>query len=218
MRVPRTRRRGARLRRAAALALSLVVVGLLMQGSGGSTASAYATTCGGEVPPAKSDGTAWVCSFDDEFSSSTLDPVWTATLSSNTGLTSGTAPYRACFVNSPNNESVRKGYLRLTVRKERSPITCKTLTGSFSTYYTSGSLSTVGKFGQRYGRFSVRARLPDTALKGLQETFWLWPVNSVKYAAYGPAWAEPSGEIDFAELYSSVADRNVPFLHYYLDP
>jgi beta-glucanase (GH16 family) len=46
---------------------------------------------------------------------------------------------------------------------------------------------------------------------GLQETLWLWPVNSTKYGF----WPQ-SGEIDFAEFYSQYNGWNVPYLHYSL--
>jgi beta-glucanase (GH16 family) len=64
-------------------------------------------------------------------------------------------------------------------------------------------------FTQTYGLFEVRAKLPATAVKGLQETLWLWPANDVKFGAW-PA----SGEIDFAEFYSQYSTLDVPYIHY----
>jgi len=218
-----SRSRHALAWRLAVVVVAFVAVGLVVQPGADGRTPTYATTatCGGEVPSAKPDGTAWSCTFDDEFSQdTTLNTVWVPVQSAQTGVATGTAPYRACYVNSPNNVAVVNGRLTLTVRREHRPFTCQMGAGnaSFTTYYTAGAVSTVGKFAPTYGRFEVRAKLPDTAIKGLQETLWLWPSNDVKYAAYGPAWSEPSGEIDFAEFYSSVAKYDIPFIHYNVDP
>src|SRR4051812_24138761 len=220
MRATSSVQRHARARRAAALLFAFVTVGALAQvGVSASTSGAtLPADCSGETPPAKASGAAWSCMFDDEFSGSALGPAWVPTRTADTGVATGAGSYKGCYVNSTNNISLSKGVLRLTVRKEKSYLTCKTLSSSFSTRYTAGSVSTVGKFWQTYGRFSVRAKVPNTNVKGLQETLWLWPVNSAKYATTGPGWAEPTGEIDFAEMYSNVAYRNVLYLHYYYDP
>jgi beta-glucanase (GH16 family) len=216
--VPASRR--ARTRRAAAMILSLMVVAVLTQ-VGGTTSSASGATltpdCSGQTPPPKASGAAWTCMLDDEFDGTTLGPAWVPTQTSLTGVATGAGSYRACYVNSTNNISVSKGTLRLTVRKEKTAQSCKASNGTFSTRYTAGSVSTFGKFWQTYGRFSVRAKVPNSNVKGLQETLWLWPNNTAKYASSGPGWCEPTGEIDFAEFYSNVATRNVPFIHYCYD-
>ena len=36
-------------------------------------------------------------------------------------------------------------------------------------------VTTKSKFSQEYGRFEVRAKLPQSIVKGLQETLWLYP-------------------------------------------
>lgn len=124
---------------------------------------------------------------------------------SNSGFHSGLQ----CFVNSPNNVSVADGVLSLTAREEAAPFTCLDPSGNYTTQYTSGMVSTYSKFSQAYGRFEVRAKLPAATVEGLQESFWLWPVNPVKYGAW-PA----SGEIDFAEIYRPYSDRAIPYMHY----
>jgi beta-glucanase (GH16 family) len=113
-----------------------------------------------------------------------------------------------CFVNSPNNMSVGGGVLTLTVRQEASPFTCTSPSGDYTTQYTSEQVATYGLFSQTYGRFEVRARVPNTSNPGLQETFWLYPLQSV----YGP-WPA-SGEIDIAEIYSKWNYLAVPTVHY----
>jgi beta-glucanase (GH16 family) len=157
----------------------------------------------------KGDGTQWVCSFDDEFGGSSVDANnWTIQTTAATGFHSGAE----CFVNRPNNLSVSNGTLKLTARQEAAPFLCASPLGSYTTQYTSGTVNGFNKFAQAYGLFEVRAKLPAATVKGLQETLWLWPVDSVKYGAW-----PGSGEIDFAEFYSQYAGWNIPYLHYNLD-
>jgi beta-glucanase (GH16 family) len=170
------------------------------------TAAASAPTCGG-VKVHKPTGGYWACSFDEEFSATKLDTTkWTAQQTATSGFHSGPE----CFVNRPANVSVGSGVLKLTVRKEAAPFTCTKPGGSYSSQYTSGSVSTFAKFTQTYGRFEVRAKVSASVLQGLQESFWLWPADATKY---GPTWPA-SGEIDIAELFSRNSDRAIPFVHY----
>jgi beta-glucanase (GH16 family) len=163
--------------------------------------------CGGATLR-KPNGTAWVCSFDDEFDGTSLDrSKWLVQTTEATGFRSGSGI--ECFVDSPNNITVSNGALHLTVRKESAPFTCKTPSTSYSSQYTSGMVDGYGRFTQTYGRFEVRAKLPNTTLPGLQETFWLWPSNPTEYGL----WPN-SGEIDFAEFYSRYNGSNIPYLHY----
>lgn len=154
----------------------------------------------------KADGSKWTCTFADEFTGNGLDSnKWTVQQTATSGFTTGPVGSNVCYVNSRNNVNVSSGYLNLTVRKESAPFNC----GSASTQYSGGTVSGYGKFSQTYGRFEVRAKVPAYALAGLQETFWLWPVNPTKYGAQ-PA----SGEIDFAEFFSVLPNLAVPTVHY----
>jgi hypothetical protein len=155
--------------------------------------------CSGETLT-KPDGTPWVCTFDDEFNGTTYDASkWLPQLTNGSNFSTGVAPYRVCYVNNPNTISVSGGYLHLSVVKTAAKSSCKTSAlSSFSTQYQGGELTTYHLFSQEYGRFEVRAKLPQSAAKGLQETFWLWPNNDTLYGGGEPA----SGEIDFAEFYS----------------
>jgi beta-glucanase (GH16 family) len=138
-----------------------------------------------------------------EYYGTVLDgSMWVSQETSNSGYTAGPV----CYVDSPNNESVANGVLSLTVHAEAAPFTCRYPGGSFTTSYTGGMVSTWGLFDQTYGRFKVRAQLPATTVKGLQETLWLYPQNST----YGSA----SGEIDFAEFFSEYPNLDVPYIHY----
>jgi beta-glucanase (GH16 family) len=163
----------------------------------------------------KPDSSAWTCAFDDEFDSTTADANalntawWTPQLSATSGYTTGPSGANVCYVNSPNNISVSGGALHLSVRKEAAPFAC----GLATTQYSGGMVSTAGHFNQTYGRFEVRALLPQTTVAGLQETLWLWPVNS---SYFGSSWPS-SGEVDFSEFYSQYPSLDIPYIHYNYD-
>jgi beta-glucanase (GH16 family) len=184
---------------------------LSTQQSGALTATDQTATCGDESLPPKADGSNWTCAFDDEFDASTGDPTslntswWTPQLTATSGYTTGPSGSNVCYVNSPNNISVSDGALHLTVRREASWFPC----GWAWTQYSGGMVSTSSHFSQAYGRFEVRALLPQTTVAGLQETLWLWPVNSSLYGSW-----PGSGEVDFSEFYSEYPTLDIPYLHY----
>jgi beta-glucanase (GH16 family) len=173
--------------------------------SAASAKPATVAPCGGEKP-VRTGGGVWTCSFDDEFSGTTLDMTkWTPSVTVGTLFTTGPVGSEVCYYNNPNIISESGGYLYLTVRKEANPFRC----GTFTTQYSGGSVTGTGKFSQTYGRFEVRAKFPSVTVAGLQETLWLYPVNALKY---GPR--PVSGEIDFAEAYSFRSTLNIPTIHY----
>jgi beta-glucanase (GH16 family) len=178
-----------------------------------SASAATPPDCGGQQPPPKPDGSTWTCTFDDEFDATTGDAAalntsrWTPQETATSGYTTGW-PYVACYVNSPDTISVSDGALHLTVRRDAQPPGC----GGYPTPYTSGMVSTTGKFSQTYGRFEVRAKLPPVTVAGLQETLWLWPVDDKRYGSW-PA----SGEVDFSEFYSQYSNLDIPYIHYDYD-
>jgi beta-glucanase (GH16 family) len=171
-------------------------------------------TCGGESLRPKPSGGTWTCSFDDEFSSATGDASslntswWTPQDTATSGYTTGPLTDRACYVNSTNNISVSGGALHLTARREPGLFLCG-LSSLSITQYTSGMVSTSNSFHQTYGRFEVRALLPQTTVAGLQETLWLWPVKDKLFGSW-PA----SGEVDFSEFYSQYSSLDIPYIHY----
>jgi len=163
-------------------------------------------TCGGVALP-KPDGTAWSCSFDDEFDGTSLDRTkWSSAGTAETGLSAG----GGCFVDTPDTIAVGGGVLRLSVREEPEPFTCHSPLGDYTTQYVAGQVTTAGHFAQAYGRVAVRAKFPAATIAGLQSSLWLWGQNN---RAIGRA-----DEIDIAEEFSQYADRAIPYLHYDYDP
>jgi beta-glucanase (GH16 family) len=164
-----------------------------------------ADACGARIK--KSTGDYWRCTFTDGFNESSLDSgKWLAQRTDASGFTDGNT---SCYVDDPDNVSVSAGTLKLTSREESSPFTCNDPYGDFSTRYTSGMVSTWGRYSQTYGRFEVRAKLSPVQVKGLQTAIWLWPSDATHYGSW-PA----SGEIDIAEMFSAYPDRAIPYIHY----
>ncbi|WP_110204972.1 glycoside hydrolase family 16 protein [Nocardioides daejeonensis] len=161
-------------------------------------------TCGGQRLT-KPDGSAWVCTFSEEFDGKRLNRHrWQKVVTRTSGFLGG----GECFVGSKKNVRLKKGKLRLTARRLKKPMTCTTPTGSFRTRYTSGSITTHDLFSQTYGRFQIRAKFPKTKIDGLQSAIWMTPQRPV----YG-AWPR-SGEIDIVEHYTHRHRRAIPYLHY----
>ena len=78
--------------------------------------------------------------------------------------------------------------------------------------FTSGWLDTEQKFSQRYGRFSVRARLPDVQATNIWPAHWLVPDQSSADCKEGVSrcaccWPV-GGEIDIMESCAQIM-----FLH-----
>ena len=146
------------------------------------------------MPATTSDG--WTLAFDDEFNGNALDASkWTI----YRDCWGGGNYERQCYTGRPENISVHDGALDLTARFEtatgpalsadlRTPgVTPPSATKPF----TSGKISTKGKFSFTYGRVEVRAKLPIG--QGVWPAIWLLPENFV----YGP-WPA-SGEMDVME-------------------
>jgi beta-glucanase (GH16 family) len=170
------------------------------------TATVAPVVCGDESAPLKADGTPYRCSFDDEFDGSTLNTTqWLPLTTAKNGVKAG----GGCFVNDPDNIGVADGSLHLTVQQETAPFVCKSPKGYFYTSVTAGQVTTSGKFAQKYGRFSIRAKFPAAAPGGIHSALWLWPQD--------PYTSGLVGEIDVAEVYSALNDRAIPYLHYRLD-
>jgi beta-glucanase (GH16 family) len=157
--------------------------------------------------PLKADGTAWSCTFDDEFAGTSLNRAkWVP----QTSFVSGSADAYSCYLDDPSTVNVANGTLNLTVHKVATAVSCGMPT---PTNYVSGMVSTYHLFSQQYGRFEARIRNTATTGPGLHEAFWLWPDD--RYAS-ALSWPD-AGEIDVSETYSYYSMLSIPFLHYSAD-
>lgn len=159
--------------------------------------------CG--VQPRKADGSLWECTFVDDFDGSALDTTkWQPQDTSVTGIPNGTA----CYLPKPWNLRVADGALRLSAQKLASPFTCRSPYGNFVTDRVASTVTTKGRFNQAYGRFEFRAKMPNTAVRGVHSALWLYPDKHT----YGK-WPL-SGEIDVMEWFSALPKRVFPSVHY----
>jgi beta-glucanase (GH16 family) len=198
------------IRLLAAAATLLGIGGILVPG--GSPAGAALRTgaggaaCGTNVLR-KADGTAWTCTFDDEFNGTSIDRTkWTVQTTASGGFGAG----HACFVDSPRTVTEGDGTLNLTVRRVPE-FRCAVPRGTFRTTWYAGSVYTK-TFGQAYGRFAIRARFPEASgIRGLQSAIWTYPRDmTVHKAIVGTT------EIDIAEAYSMWPDLVNPTVHNFL--
>lgn len=179
---------------------------LLTSGMTSTGASASTTGSGCTTSAIKTDGSQWTCTFDDEFNGTAVDQSkWMALTTQGTGMTGPD-----CKVDSPNNIAEENGVLRLTLRQEPQPVTCKNIDGSsYQTQYTSGGVTSATKFSQTYGRFETRAAFPGTTQPGVHSAIWMWPQSN--RAKYGDA----SGEIDTAEHWTANPHVYAPAAHFH---
>lgn len=151
----------------------------------------------------------WDCTFVDNFTTGTLDTTkWTVQKTSISDFSLG----GECVVDSPNNISFvddpaiasTTDHLRLTARREAAEFTCVSNkpANNFQATHTGATLMTYNKFTQAYGRFEVRAKLPNITVPGAQFSFWLFRQD-----------LQAAGEIDPMEWYSQYSDRGIPMLH-----
>jgi beta-glucanase (GH16 family) len=165
-----------------------------------------ATPVCGDATPARADGTPWTCTYDDEFDGTSLDRrYWVPQVTRTSGFTTGTRGLYACAEDNPDTVAVTGGNLELSLVR----LAKKRYCGHYkSSQYEFGQVMHFQTFSQTYGKYEIRAKLPDIEVSGVQQSFWLWPVKNT----YG-AWPA-SGEIDLAEQYSSAPGIDKPYLHY----
>jgi beta-glucanase (GH16 family) len=118
--------------------------------------------------PSLSAGTAdlpgWTLTFDDEFDGNSLDLTkW------NPKDPWGRERNRELQAYTTNAFLVGGGELRIEAKKSEAG----TYYAGKTRHYTSGMMSTYGKFSQKYGRFEIRCRVPEG--KGMWPAFWLLP-------------------------------------------
>jgi beta-glucanase (GH16 family) len=158
--------------------------------------------------PRKADGTAWSCTFVDDFRGTALDR--TKWIPQTVFITGSPGAY-ACYRDDPANIGVGGGHLSLRVVRLATPVQCAMSTTPVD--YMAGMISTWHLFSQQYGRFEARVRNTATTSPGLHEAFWLWPDDRVASTAVWPV----AGEIDISETYSVHPDLSIPYLHYAAD-
>lgn len=162
-------------------------------------------SCGGTAPR-KADGSAWVCTYTDEFSGPELDRrYWVPQETEKSSFITGTRTMYACALDSPGTIDVRNGNLELSLVDLGEVRDCGR---NFRSRYAFGQVMHHQTYSQTYGKYEVRAKIPDLRVSGSQVSFWLWPEKDT----YGP-WPA-SGELDFAEMYSSSPGIMKPFMHY----
>jgi hypothetical protein len=186
---------------AVAVATLLAATAVADTGPSGATVKLVTTTsCGGKTIK-KANGTSWVCTLDDEFSSPALSTkLWTAMDTAKVGARGG----QEC--DTPQNLSIANGVLVIAARHLPSQTRC----GRYSVKYTSGGITSSAKFAQTYGRFEMRAKFP--AGIGYQPAFWMLPQNPSSKGSF------EYGEIDVAEAYGRKPEYVDPHLHYVSTP
>ena len=123
----------------------------------------------------------WRLVWSDEFTGTTLDRAkWQVASDASGGYTNCCLGYGLNAWN-PADVTVANGALHL--RSDAQPFASKA--------YSSGAVTTQGRFAFMYGRVDIRARLPRGA--GLWPAFWLLPVTQSSWLA--------SYEIDMMEEY-----------------
>jgi beta-glucanase (GH16 family) len=118
-----------------------------------------------------------------------------------TGFTAGVECY------TPDNVSVNGSALILTATRLSRPTQCGK---SLTTSYDSGMVTTVNTFSQAYGRFEMRAKMPEGV--GMHPALWMIP------AAPLTSSSTEYGEIDLAEAWGSYPNIVSPHLHYVTTP
>lgn len=101
------------------------------------------------------------------------------------------------YTNRQENARIEKGMLVLEARKEEYK----------GMEYTSAKLTTRGKAAWKYGRFSIRAKLPEG--QGIWPAIWMMPEDMQRYSGW-PA----CGEIDIMELIGHQPGTVYGTLHY----
>ena len=138
----------------------------------------------------------WELVWNDEFSGSEIAGHWNHEVNAWGGGNNELQYY----TDRDENSFVRGGKLHIVAREEdyEGPEGARN--------FTSARLNTKGNAEWTYGRFEVRARLPEG--QGIWPAVWMLPTDNV----YG-TWAA-SGEIDIVELVGHVPGRVHGTLHY----
>jgi beta-glucanase (GH16 family) len=140
--------------------------------------------------------TDWELVWNDEFVGRSIGDHWLHEVNADGGGNNELQYY----TDRPENSFVENGSLHIVARKEYYEGPARTRA------YTSARINTSESVDWKYGRFEIRAKLPEG--QGIWPAIWLLPTDSV----YG-TWAA-SGEIDIMELIGNLPGRVHGTLHY----
>ncbi|MCD1258661.1 S-layer homology domain-containing protein [Paenibacillus athensensis] len=146
----------------------------------------------GTEPPVSSDPN-WTLVWNDEFNGNTIDASKWNFVEGGGGFGNNELQY---YTQRPENARVENGSLVLQALQE-------SYKGSA---YTSAKLMTKGKGDWTYGRYEIRAKLPNG--KGMWPAIWMMPSAS----QFG-GWPA-SGEIDIMELLGHEPNKVYGTIHY----
>jgi beta-glucanase (GH16 family) len=160
------------------------------------------------VSSTSADTAQWLTpTFTDEFSGSTLNPVW-----SMRGQEYEPQSKRKCSKGSPQAVKVGSGALRLSVIKDRSKkgkckATSRKLKKNIS-YRLNGHVGTEGAFDFKYGFAAARIKMQKS--QGQHASFWSQPVGG-----NGPG--SDGHEIDIIEYFGDKHPQGglTSFIHWY---
>ena len=138
------------------------------------------------------DRPGWKLTFDDEFDGRTLD-----TNKWNPNDPWGRERNKELQAYVTNAFEVKSGMLRVKAEKRGAFYAGK------ERQFTSGMMTTLGKFGQEYGRFEIRCRVPKG--RGMWPAFWLLPESK--------GWPP---EIDVMEILGHETDK-IYMTHHFRD-
>ncbi len=193
-----TRREAFRSRISVLGAIGLIVIALTVV-AGCASLPEQAFDSGDLAPEELSDAglaSDWELVWNDEFSGSEIAEHWTHEVNAWGGGNNELQYYTA----RRENSRVAGGSLRIVARKEffEGPEGARA--------FTSARVVTKNAADWKYGRFEIRARLPEG--QGIWPAIWMMPTDEV----YG-GWAA-SGEIDIVELVGHIPGRVHGTLHY----
>ena len=154
------------------------------------------------------DTTRWLTpTFTDEFSGSTLNPVW-----GMRGQDYEPTSKRICSKGDPSAVDLTGGALRLSVIKDRSRTDkCKAVSRKETkriSYRLNGHVGTYKAFSFRYGVASARIKMQK--LQGQHASFWMQPIGENQPGSDGH-------EIDIIEYFGDKHPQGglTSFIHWY---
>ena len=140
----------------------------------------------------------WVLVWRDEFNQAQLDPSkWSR---EENGYGGGNSE-RQFYSTDTKYSHTSNGTLKISVYRD-----AHTTVDGKTQPYSSARIRTLHRAQWKYGRFEIRAKMPDG--QGMWPAVWLLPSKS----PYG-AWAS-SGEIDIIESRGSEVDKTTCALHF----